>query len=291
MIDTTYPILYAKNITKSFNNKLILNNISININKGDIKVLIGPSGAGKSTFLQCLNCLILPDSGGIYLYGDKVDISNHYNLSELRKKVGMIFQDFNLFDHLTTEENISIALRKVANYSYKAAKKRALEELKQVGLIDKANLYPAQLSGGQKQRIAIARALAMDPNVMLFDEPTSALDPKLTYEVLTIIQKLANNGMTMVITTHQMDFACAIATEILFIENGEIVEQGSPCQLLSPEAQTKTNSFFKSFISPFQSSPLSIEKPSISTLLSGDLSHDLTSSGSESFSFPGKNKS
>lgn len=291
MIDSTYPILYARNITKSFNNKLILNNITININKGDIKVLIGPSGAGKSTFLQCLNCLILPDSGSIYLYGDKIDVSNHHSLSELRKKVGMIFQDFNLFDHLTTEENISIALRKVAKYSYKAAKERALEELTQVGLIDKANLYPAQLSGGQKQRVAIARALAMEPNVMLFDEPTSALDPKLTYEVLTIIRKLANNGMTMVITTHQMDFACAIATDILFMEHGEIVEQGSPSQLLSPEAQTKTNGFFKSFISPFQSSPLSIEKSSISMLLSGDLSHDLTNSGSESFSFPGKNKS
>ncbi|AGC50140.1 amino acid ABC transporter ATP-binding protein [Lawsonia intracellularis] len=290
MIDSTYPILYVKNITKSFNNKLILNNISVNINKGDIKVLIGPSGAGKSTFLQCLNCLILPDSGGIYLYGDKIDLSNHYSLSELRKKVGMIFQDFNLFDHLTTEENISIALRKVANYSYKAARERALEELAQVGLIDKANLYPAQLSGGQKQRLAIARALAMEPNVMLLDEPTSALDPKLTCEVLTVIQKLANNGMTMVITTHQMDFACAIATDILFMEHGEIVEQGSPCQLLSPEAQTRTNGFFKSFISPLQSNSLSIEKPSISMLLSGDLSHDLTNSGTESISFPEKNE-
>lgn len=291
MIDSSYPILYAKNITKSFNNKLILNNISININKGDIKVLIGPSGAGKSTFLQCLNCLIVPDSGGIYLYGDKVDVSNHYSLSELRKKVGIIFQDFNLFDHLTTEENISIALRKVANYSYKAAKERALEELTQVGLVDKATLYPAQLSGGQKQRLAIARALAMEPNVMLFDEPTSALDPKLTCEVLTVIQKLANNGMTMVITTHQMDFACAIATDILFMEHGEIVEQGSPSQLLSPKAQTRTNGFFKSFISPFQSNASYIEKPSISTLLSGDLSHDLTNSGTESISFPEKNKS
>lgn len=290
MITSTSPILYTKNITKTFNNQLILNNISIDITHGDIKALIGPSGAGKSTLLQCLNCLILPDTGDIFLYGDKINTLNNSMLSNLRKQVGMIFQDFNLFDHLTAEENISIALRKVANYSYKAAKERALEELLQVGLADKACLYPAQLSGGQKQRVAIARALAMDPKIMLFDEPTSALDPELIGEVLTVIQKLVNDGMTMVIATHQMDFACAIATDILFMEHGEIIEHGPPNQLLFPGAKTRTNDFCKIFTSPLQVNISSNNTPSINTLLAGDLSHDVTNSGTESISFSEKNK-
>ena len=213
----TTPILRATNIVKKLGGKTILNDVSLDVHKGDVKVVIGPSGAGKSTFLQCLNYLLPPDSGDIWLEGKKVNARDTRELCALRQQVGMIFQDFNLFDHLTAEENVSIALRKVMGCNKAEARNRALTELSRVGLAKRAALSPAQLSGGQKQRVAIARALAMDPKVMLLDEPTSALDPELVGEVLSVIRDLADGGMTMIMATHQMDFARALATDILFI--------------------------------------------------------------------------
>ena len=240
---TDAPLLRAEGITKILGGRKILDNVSLTMQASDIKVLIGPSGAGKSTFLQCLNYLLPPDSGSVWLEGHRVNGENTADLCYLRQQVGMIFQDFNLFDHLTAEDNIALALRKVKKLSKQDAKARAREELKRVGLANRAGLYPAQLSGGQKQRVAIGRALAMDPQMLLLDEPTSALDPELVGEVLTVIRDLAAGGMPMIMATHQMDFARSLATEVLFMEGGRIIEQDSPAVLLAPGAQTRTSDF------------------------------------------------
>lgn len=237
------PILRVQNISKSFDGKTILDNVSFDLAKGEIKVLIGPSGGGKSTLLQNINCLVVPDAGTISLENEKIDYSNKKDLYRLRQQVGMIFQDFNLFDHLTALDNITVALRKVKKITKKEAEKRARIELEQVGLGDKEELYPAQLSGGQKQRVAIARALAMDPKVLMLDEPTSALDPELIGEVITVIKALAVKGMTMVMATHQISLISGLADEILFMENGKIVEQGSPAELLSGGNISKSQGF------------------------------------------------
>ena len=237
------PVLRAVNVSKRLGGKVILDDVSLDVAAGELKVLIGPSGAGKSTYLQCLTYLVPPDAGSIILDGTPVNAANTRELCAFRRQVGMIFQDFNLFDHLTAEENVAIALRKVAGCSRHDARERALAELARVGLEGRAGLYPAQLSGGQKQRVAIARALAMDPKVMLLDEPTSALDPELVGEVLAVIRDLADGGMTMVMATHQMDFARALATEMLFMEHGRIIEQGAPSVLLAPGARTRTSDF------------------------------------------------
>lgn len=223
--------------------KTILDNCSVSVRRGGLMVLIGPSGAGKSTLLQCIDHLIIPDAGEVWLEGKKLDSGDRKALCDFRAQVGMIFQDFNLFDHLTAEENVAIALRKVRKMSKAEAKARAQEELGRVGLARRALLYPAQLSGGQKQRVAIARALAMDPKAMLLDEPTSALDPELVGEVLAVIRDLAKGGMTMIMATHQMDFARALANEIIFMERGKIIERGSPEQLLAQGASTRTQDF------------------------------------------------
>ena len=236
-------VLQVKGISKMLGGKPILDNCSLTVNRGELKVLIGPSGAGKSTLLQSINCLIPPDSGEIYLEGQLVNRADKAALCAFRAQVGMIFQDFNLFDHLTAEENVAIALRKVRGMSATDARKRAQEELARVGLARRASLYPAQLSGGQKQRVAMARALAMDPKVILLDEPTSALDPELVGEVLAVIRDLASGGMTMVMATHQMDFARALATEIVFMEHGKLIEQGSPADLLAEGSNTRTRDF------------------------------------------------
>ena len=236
-------VLQVKGISKMLGGKPILDNCSLTVNRGELKVLIGPSGAGKSTFLQSINCLIPPDSGEIYLEGQLINRTDKAALCAFRAQVGMIFQDFNLFDHLTAEENVAIALRKVRGMSAADARARAQEELARVGLARRASLYPAQLSGGQKQRVAMARALAMDPKVILLDEPTSALDPELVGEVLAVIRDLASGGMTMVIATHQMDFARALATEIIFMEHGKLIEQGSPAVLLAEGSNTRTRDF------------------------------------------------
>ena len=236
-------VLQVKGISKKLGGKPILDNCSLTVNRGELKVLIGPSGAGKSTLLQSINCLIPPDSGEIYLEGQLLNRADKSALCAFRAQVGMIFQDFNLFDHLTAEENVAIALRKVRGMSATDARKRAQEELARVGLARRATLYPAQLSGGQKQRVAMARALAMDPKVLLLDEPTSALDPELVGEVLAVIRDLASGGMTMVMATHQMDFARALATEIVFMEHGKLIEQGSPADLLADGSNTRTRDF------------------------------------------------
>ena len=236
-------ILRVEGISKMLGGKPILNNCSLSVRRSELKVLIGPSGAGKSTFLQSINCLIPPDSGEIYLEGQLLNRTDKAALCAFRAQVGMIFQDFNLFDHLTAEENVAIALRKVRGMSAADARARAQEELARVGLARRASLYPAQLSGGQKQRVAMARALAMDPKVILLDEPTSALDPELVGEVLAVIRDLASGGMTMVMATHQMDFARALATEIIFMEHGKLIEQGSPAVLLAEGSNTRTRDF------------------------------------------------
>ena len=232
-------VLEARNINLIIGSRRILDSCALQVERGALKVLIGPSGAGKSTYLQCLNCLVMPDSGDILLEGTPVNMANTRSLCTLRTQVGMIFQDFNLFDHLTAEDNVAIALRKVRGFSAQTARERALTELERVGLANRAQLYPAQLSGGQKQRVAIARALAMDPKVLLLDEPTSALDPELVGEVLAVIRDLAKGGMTMIMVTHQMEFARALATEIVFMEKGKMIERGTPDELLSADSRTR----------------------------------------------------
>ncbi len=242
-MDKNNLILKAENISKHFGENCILNKVSLRLYKGEIKVLIGPSGGGKSTLLQCLNCLVKPDSGTLYLDGKNIDFSRPAELTRLRQEVGMIFQDFNLFDHLNALDNITIALRKVKRASRAQAEGRARTELEQVGLADKANLYPAQLSGGQKQRVAIARALAMDPKILLLDEPTSALDPELIGEVIAVIRQLAAKGMTMIMATHQISLIASLANSILFMEQGVIAEEGTPAELLVPNCGSKTLGF------------------------------------------------
>jgi polar amino acid transport system ATP-binding protein len=236
-------VLELQGISKSLGGRRILDDCSLCVRKGEMKVLIGPSGAGKSTLLQCINHLITPDQGRIILDGAVADPAGKRDMQILRQRVGMIFQDFNLFDHLTAEENVNIALRKVKKLSRREASLRAAQELERVGLSRKGTLYPAELSGGQKQRVASARALAMDPQVILLDEPTSALDPELVGEVQAVIRALAKGGMTMIMATHQMDFARSLATEILFMEKGRIIERGSPAELLASDAKTRTQDF------------------------------------------------
>ena len=237
------PILRIEDIKKSMSGKEILKGVSLSIFKGELKVLIGPSGAGKSTFLQCINYLITPDEGHIWLQGTKVSHGRKKELYGYRQQVGMIFQDFNLFDHLSALDNVRIGLVRVKGMGKKEATERAMAELARVGLADYAKRYPAQLSGGQKQRVSIARALAMDPKVMLLDEPTSALDPELIGEVLAVIKDLVANGMTMLMATHQIGFSSAMADEIVFMEDGRIMEQGPPAKILSNAECERTREF------------------------------------------------
>ena len=244
----TTPILRATNIVKKLGGKTILNDVSLDVHKGDVKVVIGPSGAGKSTFLQCLNYLLPPDSGDIWLEGKKVNARDTRELCALRQQVGMIFQDFNLFDHLTAEENVSIALRKVMGCNKAEARNRALTELSRVGLAKRAALYPAQLSGGQKQRVAIARALCMEPEIMLFDEPTSALDPEIVGEVLDVMKNLAQQGMTMVVVTHEMAFAKEVSDRVVFMDQGVILEQGSPKEVFGNPKEPRTREFLSRYL-------------------------------------------
>ena len=220
-------LIEVKNLKKQFGNHLVLDGISTDIRSGEVVVVIGPSGSGKSTFLRSLNLLEKPTSGQILFEGaDITDPKCDMNLH--RQKMGMVFQQFNLFPHMTVLKNITLAPVKTGKLSPAEADKKALELLKRVGLPDKANSYPDMLSGGQKQRIAIARAMAMEPDVMLFDEPTSALDPEMVGEVLTILQELAKSGMTMVVVTHEMGFAREVGSRILFIDQGRIQEENNP---------------------------------------------------------------
>ena len=220
-------LIEVKNLKKQFGNHLVLDGISTDIRSGEVVVVIGPSGSGKSTFLRSLNLLEKPTSGQILFEGaDITDPKCDMNLH--RQKMGMVFQQFNLFPHMTVLKNITLAPVKTGKLSPAEADKKALELLKRVGLPDKANSYPDMLSGGQKQRIAIARAMAMEPDVMLFDEPTTALDPEMVGEVLTIMQELAKSGMTMVVVTHEMGFAREVGSRILFIDQGRIQEENNP---------------------------------------------------------------
>jgi polar amino acid transport system ATP-binding protein len=222
------PLLEVSRVTRVIDGKKILDDVSLSLNKGDLKVVIGPSGGGKSTLLQCVNFLQVPNQGDVFLDGVSAREMSRHNINLFRQKIGMIFQDFNLFDHLSARDNVAIALRKVKGQKKAKAYQRAMEELDRVGLADKADLYPSQLSGGQKQRVSLARALAMDPMVMLLDEPTSALDPELIGEVLNVIAQLSYSGMTMLMVTHQIGFARHLTKEIIFMEAGRVVETGPP---------------------------------------------------------------
>lgn len=220
-------MIVVENLKKAFGNHEVLKGVDEHIHKGEKVVIIGPSGSGKSTFLRCLNLLEQPTGGKITFEG--VDITDpRNNINKMRQKMGMVFQQFNLFPHLTVRENIKLAPVKLGLMTPEQADQRALALLARVGLPDKADAYPKQLSGGQQQRIAIARALAMNPDVMLFDEPTSALDPEMVGEVLSLMKELAEEGMTMVVVTHEMGFARSVATRVLFMDGGVIAEQNRP---------------------------------------------------------------
>lgn len=235
-------VITVKDLHKSFGKLEILKGIDIEIAKGEVVVVIGPSGSGKSTFLRCLNLLEVPTSGEISFEGELITAKNH-NINATREKMGMVFQQFNLFPHKKVIDNITLAPIQVKGVSAKEAEATADELLKSVGLQDKKEAYPSQLSGGQKQRIAIARALAMQPHVMLFDEPTSALDPEMVGEVLEVMKKLAEGGMTMVIVTHEMGFAREVGDRILFMDGGKIVEEGTPDQLFGNPTHPRTQEF------------------------------------------------
>lgn len=229
-------------LKKSFGELDVLKGIDKHIKKGEKIVIIGPSGSGKSTFLRCLNLLETPTEGEILIEGEKIT-DPKTNVNKIREKMGMVFQQFNLFPHLSIMENITLAPIKVRNMKKEDAIKRGQELLERVGLADKADAYPAQLSGGQQQRIAIARALAMDPDIMLFDEPTSALDPEMVGEVLAVMKDLADAGMTMVVVTHEMGFAREVASTVLFMDDGYILEEGAPEELFSNPKHERTKAF------------------------------------------------
>ncbi len=232
----------VKGLTKSFGDHLVLDHIDEHIHQGEKVAVIGPSGSGKSTFLRCLNLLEEPTSGTITFEG--VDITDpQTDINKLRSRMGMVFQQFNLFPHLSVRENICLAPVKLKLMTKDQAEERAQELLKRVGLPDKADAYPKQLSGGQQQRIAIARALAMNPDMMLFDEPTSALDPEMVGEVLEIMKELADDGMTMVVVTHEMGFARSVATRVLFMDKGKIAEQGPPEPFFSAPQHPRLREF------------------------------------------------
>ena len=232
----------VKNLHKAFGDHEVLKGVNEHIEKGEKVVVIGPSGSGKSTFLRCLNLLEEPTSGEIIFEGQNIT-SKQTDINLVRRRMGMVFQQFNLFPHLTVKENIKLAPVKLKIMGDEEADKRALELLARVGLPDKADSYPAQLSGGQQQRIAIARALAMNPDVMLFDEPSSALDPEMVGEVLEIMKELADDGMTMVVVTHEMGFAREVATRVLFMDGGNIVEQNEPHQFFANPQNARLKDF------------------------------------------------
>lgn len=240
-------MIEVEKLNKSFGELHVLRDISTKIEKGEKVVIIGPSGSGKSTFLRCLNLLEIPDSGTIYFEGTSIT-DKKSNIDLHRQKMGMVFQHFNLFPHLTVLQNITLAPVTLKLQTKKAAEKNAMELLDRIGLVEKANVYPATLSGGQKQRIAIVRSLAMNPDVMLFDEPTSALDPEMVGEVLSVMKDLADSGMTMVCVTHEMGFAREVADRVLFMCDGVILEDTSPKELFENPQNERTKQFLQNIL-------------------------------------------
>lgn len=235
-------MIEIKHLEKRFENLTVLRDISTTINKGDVISIIGPSGTGKSTFLRCLNLLDPPTGGTILIDGENI-LSKQANVPKLRRKMGMVFQSFNLFEHLTVMENLVIGQVKLLKRSRSESEKRAMELLKMVGLAEKAAVYPGQLSGGQKQRVAIARCLSVEPEIILFDEPTSALDPTMVSEVLSVIRRLAAEGMTMAIVTHEMSFARDVSTRVFYMDEGVIYEEGTPAKIFENPEKERTRFF------------------------------------------------
>lgn len=233
----------VKNLHKSFGDKQVLCGIDEHIEKGEKVVIIGPSGSGKSTFLRCLNLLEVPTEGSVIFEGKDITKASGKELNVIRQKMGMVFQHFNLFPHMTILDNMTLAPIKVKGMTKEAAEKKALELLDRVGLKDRADAYPIQLSGGQKQRVAIVRALAMEPEVMLFDEPTSALDPEMVGEVLDVMKELAHEGMTMVVVTHEMGFAREVGNRVLFMADGKLLEQGAPEEIFGNPKNPRLQDF------------------------------------------------
>ena len=237
-------MITVKNLKKNFGDLTVLKGIDVTIEKGECVVVIGPSGSGKSTFLRCLNRLEEPDGGEIDTEGTDL-LSPHTDINEMRQRIGMVFQHFNLFPHKTILENVTLAPIKLKKMPQKEAEDAALDLLRRVGIEDKASVYPSTLSGGQKQRVAIARSLAMNPQVMLFDEPTSALDPEMVGEVLDVMKNLAKEGMTMVVVTHEMGFAKEVANRVLFMADGVILEEGTPEEIFEHPQHERTKAFIK----------------------------------------------
>ncbi len=235
-------MIEVKGLTKHFGDLNVLNGIDEKINDGEVVVVIGPSGSGKSTFLRCLTLLEEPTGGQVIIDGQQINAPG-VDINKVRQNIGMVFQHFNLFPHLTVRKNITLAPVKLNKMTPEQADAKAMDLLTKVGLADKADVYPAQISGGQKQRVAIARALAMEPKYMLFDEPTSALDPEMVGEVLDVMKRLANTGMTMVVVTHEMGFAREVGDRILFIDEGIVMEQGKPDEFFSNPKNERTRSF------------------------------------------------
>ena len=236
------PVLEVRGIRKAFGSNIVLDDVSLKVAKSEMVFILGPSGSGKSTFLRCCNRLEEPDAAEVMLDGVSLTQKN-VNLNKARQKIGMVFQAFNLYPHLNAEKNVSLALRKVLGFSASAASSTALEALAKVGLAEKASSFPSELSGGQQQRVAIARAMALKPQVMLFDEPTSALDPELVGDVLEVMRDMKSAGMTMLVVSHEMNFAQEAADRVIFMDNGKIVEEGTPEKIFLSPKNERTKSF------------------------------------------------
>lgn len=239
-------MIEVKKLNKRFKNLHVLKDVDLKVEKGEVVVIIGPSGSGKSTLLRCLNLLEVPESGDVIFEGMRIN-DKDVDINKVRQKMGMVFQSFNLFPNMTVLQNITISPIKLRNKSVEEANRIAFELLRRVGLQDKADYYPSKLSGGQKQRVAIARALAMEPDVMLFDEPTSALDPEMVKEVLNVMKELAYDGMTMVIVTHEMNFAREVGDRIIFMDDGKIIEEGSPESIFTYPKSERLKEFLSHF--------------------------------------------
>jgi len=238
-------VIKLEHITKNFKNLKAVDDVSLEIKKGEIVCLIGPSGSGKSTVLRCINGLEVPESGDVYIYDQKLDLNGEDKGRQLRNKMGFVFQHFNLFPNMTVLENLTLAPIQVMKKSKDEAEEIACQYLKRVGLLDKKDEYPNKLSGGQKQRVAIARSLCMNPEIMLFDEPTSALDPEMVIEVLEVMQELAQEGMTMVVVTHEMGFARTVADRVIFLEGGKIIEENNAEDFFSQPKTQRAQDFLK----------------------------------------------